>query len=116
MRAAAEVIQRYWEPGAVIVSAGPYEDVMSLGYYLPEPIALLGWDSVIEGTSDLEFGLRHGDEPGLVLSEADLRLLWNSPRRAFVIATRRPAPPGAPVLLRQPTFSLVTNHPVAPTR
>jgi dolichyl-phosphate-mannose-protein mannosyltransferase len=107
MRAVAAIIERNWQPDAMVVVAGDYEHAMSLGYYVPHPLAIVDGRS-----SDLAFGFRHGDAPQLVLSTAQLREMWNSWQRVFLVVDRSPIPQGATVLLERPTYALVTNRPL----
>jgi hypothetical protein len=105
MREVAVIIEKQWQPDAAVVVAGQYEHAMSLAYYVQRPIAIVDGQS-----SDLAFGLRQGDAPELVLTEAQLLQAWTSSRRIFLLADRKGLPPGAAVLLRRPTYVLATNH------
>ena len=105
MRAAAEIIERSWQPDSMLAVTGDHECALSLGYYVSHPVVI-----VDGGDDELAFGFGHGDAPQLTLSAAQLREAWNSPRRIFLVAARTSFPAGATVLWERPTYVLVTNR------
>lgn len=92
-KAVGEVLARVARPGDKVVILGDYESANSINFYAPA-IQL----SVCEGTAaSLGPGLRYPDAPKLVLSTDDLRALWASGIRTFLLADEDRLPNLAPV-------------------
>jgi len=107
-RDAAEIINHHWENGARVVVGGLYDDAMSVTFYTGRPTHLLQGNS-----TDLAFGIRRDGGSPLVISAAQLQVLWQSPSRLFLL-TNQALPDGAVMLLDRPTYKLVTNRPLTP--
>lgn len=107
-RDAAEIITRQWEDGARVVVGGLYDDAMSVTFYTRRPTYIVDRQS-----TDLAFGFRHAVASPLLLTPAQFDEVWRSPGRVFLLTDRRPLPADAHLLLDRPTYTLVTNRPLA---
>jgi hypothetical protein len=107
-RALAEQVVQHWESGSRLVVDAPFEDVLSLVFYVHRPTTVVPGD-----ISDLLFGKRMGDAPDLFLTPAELENEWRSPKRLFLCTERDRKPPrGAVSVFQTPSHILYTNRPL----
>jgi hypothetical protein len=103
-RAAAEIADRYWTPGARVVVTGDYEEACGITFYLGKPTQVVGGPG-----SDMLFGYRQGDAPEVFLSPDAFRKLWESSDRVFVLGGRDLTLPDATVLFEGPRSRFLTR-------
>jgi 4-amino-4-deoxy-L-arabinose transferase-like glycosyltransferase len=104
----ARVVDGNWRDDARLVVVGDYEDLCGITYYTRRPTLMFD-----ENPQDLLWGHKRGDAPERWLTEEDLRRLWDSPSRVFVMSDRSFSLPGGTDLAESPRDVLRTNHPLA---
>jgi hypothetical protein len=110
-RQLAAAIQRYYQPGDIIVVDGQYHEASTLNFYLGVPLRVLH-----EPSGNLWYGSKFPDAPNVFETEASLAAKWAGPSAVF-LWTDQDDPRelrGAPryVLARSGGKAILTNHPV----
>src|SRR5690349_20059100 len=73
-------LAREWRDGDKVVVWGDYESANSVNFYVPAQLAVCQG-----GAASLGPGLRYPDAPHLLLSVEELRKMWASKNRVFLI-------------------------------
>jgi 4-amino-4-deoxy-L-arabinose transferase-like glycosyltransferase len=80
-RGLAAAIERYYQPGDMVVADGEYHKASTLNFYLNVPLHILHAPS-----GNLWYGSKFPDAPHIFETPASLSLLWTGPVRVFLWA------------------------------
>jgi 4-amino-4-deoxy-L-arabinose transferase-like glycosyltransferase len=75
----ADVVQKHYRPGDVLVVDGEYESASTLNFYTGLPLRILH-----EPSANLWYGSQFPDAPRVFETETSFLALWNSPTRVFL--------------------------------
>lgn len=75
----ADVVQKHYRPGDIVVVDGEYESASTLNFYTGLPLRILH-----EPSANLWYGSQFPDAPRVFETKASFLALWNSPATVFL--------------------------------
>lgn len=102
-RSLAEVINREYEPGDVIVINGEYESGSSINFYTRKMVHILNGRA-----ANLEYGSYFEDAPRIFIDNDELAKMWGTSERVFLV-TDSSKVPDLTHAFRGPTYTLAES-------